>query len=46
MHQQYFYFGSDLGVYLINGINVKSSGSLTAVCLFVGFMSFIFEYLR
>ncbi|XP_076258443.1 uncharacterized protein LOC143195303 isoform X2 [Rhynchophorus ferrugineus] len=46
MHQQYFYFGSDLGVYLIRGINVKSAGSLTAVCFFVGFMSFIFEYLR
>lgn len=46
MHQQFFYFSSDLGVYLIKGIEVKGSAGLIAVCIFVGCLSFAFEYLR
>lgn len=46
MHEQYFFFSSALGTYLIKGIDVKSPGALSAVCVFVGVMAFIFEYLR
>ncbi|CAG9772372.1 unnamed protein product [Ceutorhynchus assimilis] len=46
MHKQSFFFGSDLGVYLIKGIDVQEGKGLVAVCFFVGFMSLFFEYLR
>ncbi|XP_066252156.1 protein SLC31A2-like isoform X2 [Euwallacea similis] len=46
MNQEYFYFGADLGVFLIKGIDVKSTGGLVAVCIFVACLSFFFEFLR
>ncbi|XP_048524086.1 uncharacterized protein LOC109543091 isoform X1 [Dendroctonus ponderosae] len=46
MNRQSFYFGSDVGVFLIKGIDVKSTGGLVAICVFVGCFSFFFEYLR
>ncbi|XP_060526622.1 uncharacterized protein LOC132702167 isoform X2 [Cylas formicarius] len=46
MHKQSFWFGKDLGVYLVKGVNVQSTAGLLAVCIFVGSMAFAFEYLR
>ncbi|XP_050293881.1 uncharacterized protein LOC126734343 [Anthonomus grandis grandis] len=46
MNHQSFFFGSNLGTFLIKGIEVKSTRALIGVCVFVGCMSFVFEFLR
>lgn len=46
MNHQSFFFGVDLGVFLIKGIDVKTTSGLVGACVFVGCLSFIFEFLR
>ncbi|KAL1506791.1 hypothetical protein ABEB36_006088 [Hypothenemus hampei] len=46
MQKQSFYFGTDLGVFLFKGINIDTITGLVIVCIVIGSMSFLFEFLR
>lgn len=44
--KEYFFWGTDVGDFLIKGINVHTGWGLVATCAFIAVMSFIFEFLR
>lgn len=46
MHHNSFWWGVNVGDYLIHGIHIKSVGGVFGICIFLALLSFLFEYLR